>query len=620
MTNKRLVTLGIALAVASCADDGKGKADLATNVGTSIDAFETAAGGTWNLVQIVESAHPYTNNLRQQLVVRGAADTTEMRVDFDRFELEAGYDFVEIRGAGDPTRHTGDLSGQQVLVAGNSVTITLTTDYSVTDWGVRIRVFELEPCTCTEQYQPVCGADDTTYDNSCFAQCAGVAVAHSGECRQSGWMRVPLALESDHPYTNDYDYTWEIREAGASNIRVHFATIDVERGYDFVRVLDANDRVIATYTGVDTNVTTPDIPGDTARIQLATDYSVTRWGFAIDGYEVTAGCNVDADCGPGRVCTQVQCIRAPCLAICEAAGGVTTYQDVTLAELGANANSFNGQMIRVTGEPSGTARCTRRGCPASNPCCNTCSASLVLGQNIEIRDASGQGYGCSGDECSWQSTCRAFQPQDNGPFLFEGRFNVDQYGARYITVDSYRAADCQRRGCAGQVCSNSAGVATICDQRPEYACYAQALCEPQRGGHCGFTQTPELQQCIANAGNPQAATVASADTPLAIPDNDTRGASSVIPLQRSGTVSSVSVSVAITHTYRGDLVVTLVSPEGTRHAVHDRAGGSADDVIVQDLVVNAFNGEVANGTWRLEIVDTARADVGTLEGWSLTIQ
>lgn len=42
-----------------------------------------------------------------------------------------------------------------------------------------------KPEMCTEQYDPVCGCNDKTYPNACFAAREGIAVAAKGECAPS---------------------------------------------------------------------------------------------------------------------------------------------------------------------------------------------------------------------------------------------------------------------------------------------------------------------------------------------------------------------------------------------------------------------------------------------------
>jgi hypothetical protein len=42
------------------------------------------------------------------------------------------------------------------------------------------------PEVCTEEYAPVCGCDDQTYGNACFAAAAGVSIVSDGPCESEG--------------------------------------------------------------------------------------------------------------------------------------------------------------------------------------------------------------------------------------------------------------------------------------------------------------------------------------------------------------------------------------------------------------------------------------------------
>ena len=110
----------------------------------------------------------------------------------------------------------------------------------------------------------------------------------------------------------------------------------------------------------------------------------------------------------------------------------------------------------------------------------------------------------------------------------------------------------------------------------------------------------------------------SNNTAVAIPDNDAAGIESVINVPQTGVVFGTDVGVNITHTWRGDLIVMLRSPQGTEHTLHNRTGGSEDN-LVQSWQLDSFNGEEMQGDWTLTVSDNANLDTGTLNNWQLTL-
>ncbi|RLI54987.1 MAG: hypothetical protein DRP09_11405, partial [Candidatus Thorarchaeota archaeon] len=98
------------------------------------------------------------------------------------------------------------------------------------------------------------------------------------------------SLESSHPYSNNFDYTWTITEPGATQIRVHFTKIDVENNYDYVYVYDYAGSQLHKLTGLySSGGWTAWSYGESIKVRLDTDYSVTDWGFAIDQIEYEGG-------------------------------------------------------------------------------------------------------------------------------------------------------------------------------------------------------------------------------------------------------------------------------------------------------------------------------------------
>lgn len=119
----------------------------------------------------------------------------------------------------------------------------------------------------------------------------------------------------------------------------------------------------------------------------------------------------------------------------------------------------------------------------------------------------------------------------------------------------------------------------------------------------------------------------SAAPALAIPDNNTTGIQSSIAVTGTGPITSVKVNVDITHTWRGDLEVSLIAPDGTTVKLFD---GPRDDstanlvtsfpdrtVPVQSLA--ALNGKPVAGTWKLRVRDLSAPDSGRLNSWGLTL-
>jgi len=111
---------------------------------------------------------------------------------------------------------------------------------------------------------------------------------------------------------------------------------------------------------------------------------------------------------------------------------------------------------------------------------------------------------------------------------------------------------------------------------------------------------------------------------LAIPDNTPAGVYDTFTFAEDVAMSDVEIYMNLTHTYIGDLILEVTSPEGTTVRLHNRTGGTTEDIIGwydSELTVDGpgaltdFMGESPVGDWTLWVSDNAGADLGTVNQW-----
>jgi hypothetical protein len=146
----------------------------------------------------------------------------------------------------------------------------------------------------------------------------------------------------------------------------------------------------------------------------------------------------------------------------------------------------------------------------------------------------------------------------------------------------------------------------------------------QRVGNSSFGVSGVRDNCYSPSGSvctgtadPNTSTTYENGGAQAIPDNDPTGLASVIEVPDVATAKSVKVLLDVSHTYVGDLRITL-EHDGASAVLWDKTGGSQDDIL-QIFDLPQFAGKEAFGTWTLKLVDTNKRDTGTLNRWSVAV-
>ncbi len=105
-------------------------------------------------------------------------------------------------------------------------------------------------------------------------------------------------------------------------------------------------------------------------------------------------------------------------------------------------------------------------------------------------------------------------------------------------------------------------------------------------------------------------------TDYTISDNATVDSPIAVSGRTGNGPAAASIAVNIVHTYKGDLKVDLVAPDGTLYNIHNRTGGGTDNIV--GTFSKNLTSEALNGSWKLRVNDNAGGDTGYINSWTIT--
>jgi subtilisin family serine protease len=135
----------------------------------------------------------------------------------------------------------------------------------------------------------------------------------------------------------------------------------------------------------------------------------------------------------------------------------------------------------------------------------------------------------------------------------------------------------------------------------------------------GTTPTPTPTPTPTATTPPTGSCTGTSGTDVTIPDAGAAVTSAITISgcgRSAGTASTVAVQVV--HTYRGDIVLDLVAPDGTAYRLKNSSSSDSADNINATYTVN-LGSEAADGKWLLRAQDVYSADTGYINSWTLTL-
>jgi len=553
-----------------CGEDGRtyGNECQAVCNGQAVVFHADCEAAMTQVVRNVESGHPYANNTDETRIVQEGARF--IRGHFSRIETEQGYDYVEILNENDEVvqRYSGHLSDVTTpLIPGGLFKIHLVSDYSVTDFGYvldRIEVaggcMDNRDCADNEFCEQV-----QCVRAPCFKQCSQCIVYPPAQPPCEGGIIVtphdengcalPPRCERGEGATCGTDMPCDPGFACAGGV-CHAAATQCYVG-------GCSGQVCSDQSGV---VTTCE-------------------------YMPWYACYRDATCEPQPDGT-CGWTPTPELAQCLAQNGAPGHE--------AGENETCGGIANIQCKSGLTCVGVDESHPDASGICRKICGPIADGMCPDGFFCNVTAHAGEDSACHWLGRTGVCLPTPESC----ARVEMPVCGCDGVTYNN----DCYRQLAGAALDHDGACIGDdTCDWPSEcdgpapircageWACTGAHLCEY----HCGYHQFQSM------------------DTPLDIPD--AASVRSTIHASPVGIIGQMTVSVDITHTWRGDLIVELSHDSGSGQVVvlFSREGGSADDLHLVDVPVTAFNGEVADGDWTLTVRDAATWDTGTLNSWSI---
>jgi coxsackievirus/adenovirus receptor len=328
-------------------------------------------------------------------------------------------------------------------------------------------------CNCPGVFEPVCGGDHRTYINACEAACAGVGILHEGYCEEPPGDGCVRAGCSDH--------------------------LCVEEGVDIASTCEWRP-VYQCYQQATCERQQNGQCGFTPTHELVE--CLERFGEGM--------CYHDSDCPIGWICQQGILGSPQHEGVCERCGCLDIYMPVCGVDGRTYGNGCEARCAHVRVAYEGECK---DDCPVEThirnfqgECVPKCYGPEQCGdeQHCNAPDVCLQDPACPEcDVCVGWCVLPAGDCRTNG---CEPGWTCDYCqtadGPAWICLSPLAGAclppdECRPTGCNGEICSNR-DVASPCVALPEFACYQEVgICETQPWGGCGWTPTPELDECLS---------------------------------------------------------------------------------------------------------------------------